>query len=266
VVFDNMDELSAFHGASPHLAALEAELLDLADIVFTGGASLYEAKKGRHDNVFCFPSSVDTAHFQRARQTQDEPKDQAELPTPRIGFFGVVDERLDVALLADVAAARPDWTFVMIGPVVKIDPESLPRTANIQWLGLKSYVDLPAYLAGWDVAIMPFARNEATRYISPTKTPEYLAAGVPVVSTSIQDVVRPYGDLGLVDIADHPQDFIDALERALSPAPASWLEKVDAKLATMSWNRTWGQMNTAIQRSIAAKTSQQSKIRSEALV
>ena len=105
---------------------------------------------------------------------------------------------MDFELLSGVARARPGWSFVMLGPVVKIDEESLPRAANIHYLGSKSYAELPRYASGWDVALLPFARNESTEFISPTKTPEYLAAGLPVVSTSIRDVVRPYQELGLV--------------------------------------------------------------------
>ncbi len=182
VVYDCMDELSAFRFAPPDLKARENELLQRADVVFTGGHSLYEANAARHDNIHPFPSSVDVAHFHQARaETVSEPSDQAKIPHPRLGFYGVIDERMDLGLIASVAAARADWQIVMIGPVVKIDPDALPRGPNIHYLGGKDYSALPAYLAGWDVALLPFAINEATRFISPTKTPEYLAAGRPVV-------------------------------------------------------------------------------------
>jgi len=246
VVYDCMDELSAFRGAPPALLQREVELLQRADVVFTGGQSLYEAKKDRHPNVHAFPSSVDVAHFATARRPLPEPADQASIPHPRLGFFGVVDERMDLELLAAVADARPDWQLVILGPVVKIDPASLPRRPNLHFLGGKRYTELPTYLASWDVALMPFARNESTRFISPTKTPEYLAAGKPVVSTSIRDVVRPYGDLGLVHIADAPEDFVRACEVALTEDRSTWLPRVDAHLASMSWDSTWAGMKALL--------------------
>ena len=246
-VFDCMDELSAFKGASPEMKACEAELLERADLVFTGGQSLYEAKRDRHPRVYAFPSSIDATHFAQARAIADEPADQAAIPHPRLGFFGVIDERFDVELLDGVAEARPDWQMVMIGPVVKVDPESLPRRANIHYLGMKSYGELPAYLAGWDVALLLFARNESTRFISPTKTPEYLAAGRPVVSTSIRDVVRPYGERGLVRIADTVEEFTAAAEAAMKEDTAARTSEVDAFLAQTSWDQTWSRMNELIE-------------------
>src|SRR6266404_7449937 len=203
-VFDAMDELSKFKFAPVHLLELEQELIDRADIVFTGGSSLYEAKKDRHSNVHCFPSSVDRAHFAKARAHQFDPADQEDLPKPRLGFYGVIDERFDTELLDEVATLRPDWSFVMVGPIVKISEDDLPKRPNIHYLGGKTYDQLPAYLSGWDVALMPFAMNESTQFISPTKTPEYLAGGKPVVSTPIRDVVRHYGQLGGVKIASTP--------------------------------------------------------------
>jgi UDP-galactopyranose mutase len=180
VVYDCMDELANFKNAPPQLLALEQRLLDQADIVFTGGHSLYEAKRDRHANIHPFPSSVDVAHFAAARSAGNEPADQAALPRPRFGFYGVVDERMDLNLLDTLAAARPDWSIVIVGPVVKISEDELPRRANLHYLGGRDYAALPDYLRGWDVALMPFAINESTRFISPTKTPEYLAAGRPV--------------------------------------------------------------------------------------
>jgi UDP-galactopyranose mutase len=248
IVYDCMDELSLFKHAPKELVDNERELFRIADLVFTGGQSLYEAKKDLHQNVYAFPSSIDFAHFSHARRIakgSHEAPDQAEIPHPRMGYCGVIDERLDLELLAGVADARPDWHLIMIGPIVKIDPESLPKRPNIHYLGPKQYNDLPQYLAGWDVAMMPFALNDSTRFISPTKTPEYLAAGKTVVSTSIRDVVRPYGEMGLVEIADTVADFIRAAaksgmdERTLSE---EWLSKVDAFLAQTSWDKTWAQM------------------------
>jgi UDP-galactopyranose mutase len=246
IVFDCMDELSAFQGAPPELLKLEAELLKRADLVFTGGQSLYEAKRGRHRRVYAFPSSVDVPHFLSARQGKTDPPDQANLPHPRLGFFGVVDERMDLNLLDAIASARPQWQLIILGPCVKIDPATLPRRANIHYLGMKKYEELPAYLSGWNVALLPFAKNDSTKFISPTKTPEYLAAGRPVVSTSVRDVVRPYGEQALVFIADSPGEFIHAIEQALAPPELGWRERVDRMLSDMSWDRTWREMSALI--------------------
>src|SRR5579871_3932480 len=227
VVYDCMDELSAFKNAPAALRDYERELFEQASLVFTGGQSLYEAKRAQHPDVHAFPSSVDVRHFAQARVLQPEPDSQAQIPHPRIGYCGVIDERMDLDLIAGVADARPHWQLVMVGPVVKIDQASLPRNPNIHYLGARDYKELPKYLAGWDAAMLPFARNESTRFISPTKTPEYLAAGKPSVSTSIRDVVRPYGEMGLVEIADSANDFVAALERALETDRTTWQTKVD---------------------------------------
>ena len=252
-VYDCMDELANFKGAPSRLGQLERELLGRADLVFTGGYSLYEHKRPHHPRVHPFPSSVDVPHFATARHCPQDPADQAALRHPRLGFFGVIDERMDLELLAAVAAARPDWQLVMLGPVVKIDPASLPRRFNIHWLGGKSYAELPRYIAGWDVALLPFACNDATRFISPTKTPEYLAAGKPVVSTPIRDVIRPYGDMGLVAIAATPAQFITAIESALrDPTPARQ-QQADSWLSHLSWDRTWADMHTLITEAAATK-------------
>lgn len=241
-VYDCMDELSGFAGAPPGLREREAELLLSADLVTTGGQTLYESKRHLHPNVHPFPSSVDVEHFALARNPQPDPADQQGVPHPRLGFFGVIDERMDLDLLRGVAAARPDWHLVILGPVVKISESQLPRAANIHYLGGKSYTDLPAYIAGWDVALLPFAHNGATRFISPTKTPEYLAAGRPVVSTSIRDVVRPYGARGLVRIADSVDEFVNAIDAALQDSRPERLLEVDAFLAQTSWDGTWTRM------------------------
>ena len=247
VIYDCMDELSAFQGAPPALREREKQLFAMADMVFTGGQTLYEAKREQHPDVHAFPSSVDVAHFGQARQPKPDPADQAAIPHPRIGYCGVIDERMDLDLIASVAEARPDWHLVMVGPVVKIDPAALPRMSNIHYLGPKTYKELPGYLSGWDVAMLPFARNESTKFISPTKTPEYLAAGKPSISTSIRDVVRPYGQLGLVEIADQPEDFIAAVERALATDRGEWLKRVDELLAQNSWDATWQRMFKLLQ-------------------
>ncbi len=244
-VYDCMDELANFKYAPPELLPLESELLERADLVFTGGYSLFEAKRERHPAVHPFPSSVDQAHFGRARAPGPVPSDQDGLTGPLFGFFGVVDERMDINLLRALADGRPDWNFIVVGPVVKIDPAELPQRSNIRYLGGKSYDELPDYLRGWDVALMPFAINEATRFISPTKTPEYLTAGRPVVSTPIVDVVRNYGEVDAVRIAGTPDEFLIQCEIALEMSrekTGKWLPDVDDLLSQTSWDRTYAEM------------------------
>lgn len=254
VVYDCMDELSAFRFAPPELVELERELLNAADVMFTGGYSLFEAKRNRHSNIYPFPSSIDPAHFLKARADVADPEDQRDLPRPRLGFYGVIDERFDIDLLGQLADLRPDWQLVMVGPVVKIDPADLPRRPNVHYLGSKNYADLPAYLAGWDVALMPFAINESTRFISPTKTPEYLCAGRPVVSTPIRDVERHYGGIEGVKIASGADAFARACDEALelSRAGGDWLAETDLHLADLSWDKTQARMAALIAAAIDA--------------
>jgi UDP-galactopyranose mutase len=251
VIYDCMDELSAFKGAPAVLKQREAALMRMASLVLTGGHSLYEAKRAQHHNIHPFPSSVDVKHFAQARTRVGDPPDQADIPHPRLGFFGVIDERMNLELLRGVAAARPDWHLIMLGPVVKIDPASLPTAPNLHYLGGKSYDELPAYVAGWDVALLPFALNDATRFISPTKTPEYMAAGKPVVSTSIRDVVRPYGQRGLVRIADDPASFVRACEAAMAEDATARLTSADAFLRQMSWDGTWSRIQVLVEAALA---------------
>lgn len=244
VLFDCMDELSLFKNAPQTLLDLEQELLERAHVVFTGGVSLYQAKKHRHHNIHPFPSSIDYDHFASARKGFADPEDQKHIPHPRIGFYGVLDERLDIDLLEKMSILKPEWSFVVIGPVVKIDPETLPQRNNIFYLGKKDYEELPRYLSGWDCAMMPFALNESTRFISPTKTPEFLAAGKPVVSTAINDVIHPYEDEGLARIASGPQDFVGKIEEAMreKKEDASWTSRVDKFLLRNSWDKTFGRI------------------------
>jgi glycosyltransferase involved in cell wall biosynthesis len=254
VVYDCMDELSLFRGAPAEMVEREGELIDRADIVFTGGTSLYEAKRSRTSNVHCFPSAVDADHFRQARTKSADPDDQAAIPHLRLGFAGVIDERMDIELLRTLASLRPDWRLVLIGPIVKIDPANLPQLPNIHYLGAKPYADLPKYMAGWDVGLLPFALNESTRYISPTKTPEYLAAGLPVVSTPIRDVVAPYGVAELALIGMTGEDFVNAVESLLARSHGehrNWLKRVDGFLSTISWDRTFERMSALISQSIA---------------
>lgn len=257
VVYDCMDELANFRFAPPELLPLESELIGRADLVFTGGYSLYEAKRDRHSRVHAFPSAVDGSHFARARQGANDPSDQQQIARPRFGFYGVIDERIDLELLAAVADARPDWSLVMVGPVVKIGEDDLPRRANIHYLGGKDYAELPDYLSGWDAALMPFAINDATKFISPTKTPEYLAAGRPVVSTPITDVIRHYGEVEGVFIASEAETFIAACEQAyVLSVQGGWLEQADKALATMDWDRTVAGMWRLVEERIAASQEQ----------
>jgi glycosyltransferase involved in cell wall biosynthesis len=255
-VYDCMDQLSGFRGAPPGLTAAESELFGVADLVFTGGQSLYESKQSRHHSVHLFPSSIDTTHFGKARESQSDPQDQAIIPHPRIGYCGVIDERMDLDLLRGIAVLRPDWHLVMVGPVVKITQQDLPTAENIHYLGSKKYQELPTYMAGWDIGMLPFASNESTRFISPTKTPEYLAAGLPSVSTPITDVVRPYGNSGLVEIASDAESFVSAVDRLLSRDRGNEeqrLSTVGAFLARSSWDRTFTEMERLIMRVASGK-------------
>lgn len=241
VAYDCMDELTAFKDAPRQLRQRESALLKRAAIVFTGGPSLYEAKRDLHSHVICLPSAVDAEHFDPTRlqpgsHATEADRLQGDLPRPLLGFFGVIDERLDASLIAAIADARPEWSIAMVGPVVKIDPASLPQRPNLHWLGMQPYERLPYLLAGWDVALMPFARNESTRFISPTKTLEYMAGGKPVVSTPITDVVSLYGDA--VELADEPQEFVLACERVLAETPAARAQRA-AAMADCVVRHTW---------------------------
>jgi glycosyltransferase involved in cell wall biosynthesis len=255
-VYDCMDELSAFKNAPKELTMLERKLMRKADLVFTGGHSLYEAKKQQHANIHPFPSSIDKVHFGKARKIKQQPADQQGIEGVKLGFYGVIDERFDIDLIKGIADARPDWQIILIGPVVKIDAASLPRNPNIHYMGQKSYQELPGYLSGWDVALIPFAINESTRFISPTKTPEYMSAGIPVVSTPIKDVVSPYGQKKLVHIAHTADDFVKAIEQELNnEKKAEWLLKADTFLANKSWDQTVDDMFHLIKKHLNSNLS-----------
>jgi glycosyltransferase involved in cell wall biosynthesis len=259
IVYDCMDELSLFMGAPPELLSWEAALLECADVMFTGGPSLFRAKQALHPNVHCFPSSVDASHFTVARpgdNSTDEAEDQVGLPRPRLGYYGVIDERLDLELVHFIAQARPDWQIVLVGPVVKIDPAMLPQRQNIHYFGQRSYQDLPRYLVGWDVCLLPFARNDATRFISPTKTLEYMAAERPIVSTPITDVAEPYGDI--VYLGGTPDEFLSACEAALAAGVedrnhrAARMRQV---LAGTSWDVTVSAMEKLLADAVGKKAA-----------
>jgi UDP-galactopyranose mutase len=226
----------------------------MADIVFTGGPSLYAAKKHHHPHVHCFPSSVDARHFSAAADHQiAEAADQQAIPHPRLGYFGVVDERIDLAILESLAVSHPEWQIVVVGPVVKIDPATLPRHPNLHYPGQRDYRSLPSYITGWDVCLMPFARNAATRFISPTKTLEYMAAGKMIASTPIADVAGPYADI--VFLGDTPEQFVRACEQVLDLAPEQVEERRELMrkvLRRTSWDRTAERMRDLIARAVKA--------------
>jgi len=256
VVYDCMDELSLFLGAPAELLSREAALIECADVMFTGGPSLFRAKQTRHSNVHCFSSSVDAAHFRVRQRGVEDAEDQVAIPHPRLGFYGVIDERLDLPLIDFIAEARPQWQIVLVGPVVKIDPASLPRRDNIHYFGQRTYEELPRYLAGWDVCLLPFARNDATRFISPTKTLEYMAAELPIVSTPITDVAEPYGDI--VYLGDTPTEFLAACEAALESGPeerASRTARMRRVLAGTSWDVTASAMEKLLAAAVVKKTA-----------
>jgi glycosyltransferase involved in cell wall biosynthesis len=249
IVYDCMDELSLFKNPPPSLLEREQALLDKADIVFTGGPSLYKAKKDRHPNVHCFSSSVDASHFRQALNRNIAHAQQSTLPHPRLGFYGVIDERFDTQLVSDIADAHPDWQIVLVGPVSgKIEPESLPRQPNIHYMGQQSYNDLPKFLAAWDVCIMPFAINDSTRFISPTKSLEYMAAELPIVSTPVTDVVDAHSDV--VEIGATSAEFISACEKVLNMSDTAMLARIRAmreKLSRTSWDATAESMRSLMQ-------------------
>ncbi|MFM6975360.1 MAG: glycosyltransferase [Sphingobacteriaceae bacterium] len=239
IVYDCMDELSAFKFAPANIKNLERKLFKIADLVFTGGETLYRAKKHAHDNIYPFPSSIDKTHFAKSRSKKV--KTFSLISGIKLGYYGVIDERFDIGLIKEMAENRPNWKFSLVGPVVKIDPESLPKLPNIHYLGAKTYNELPKHLAEWDIALIPFLLNESTRFISPTKTPEYLAGGKPVISTPIQDVIYPYGINGLVKIGKNAADFIQAAEELYAMTSAehkTWLASVDRFLMQLSWEKT----------------------------
>jgi glycosyltransferase involved in cell wall biosynthesis len=260
VVYDCMDELAAFKDAPKQLRQREAALLRCAQLVLAGGPSLFEAKKALHRNVLCLPSAVEAQHYapQFATSKIDlmlkAEQVQGRIPGPRLGFFGVIDERLDTELLAAVADAETDWQVVMVGPVVKIAPERLPQRPNIHWLGQQPYQLLPQLVADWDVCLLPFALNESTRFISPTKTLEYMAAEKPIVSTPVHDVVAMYGDV--VRIGRDATSFVEACRWALSETPYKRAERIAEMLATVarfSWDNSARCVHEAIEKVIATR-------------
>ncbi len=260
VVYDCMDELSAFKNAPRQLRQRETALLKTADLVFTGGPSLFEAKRHLHESVHCLPSSVDAAHYANLDAGSDAAHEavrlQGDVPGPRLGFFGVIDERLDIDLVDALARAHPEWQIVMVGPIVKIDPDRLPRHPNLHWLGMQPYAVLPHLMAGWDVCLMPFALNESTRFISPTKTLEYFAGGKPVVSTAVPDVVSLHAAVARI-AADHAE-FIALCESALADDSASAARlrvAMDTTVRGSSWDRAAERMKDLIEAALEAEAA-----------
>lgn len=249
VVYDCMDELSLFKGAPSKLIEQEKYLMSNADIVFTGGKSLYESKSQHHSNVHCFPSSVDQKHFEKALNGIAIPNDLASINGPVVGYFGVIDERIDLDMINEVALLKPDVSFVMLGPLAKISDEDLPRQQNIHYLGMKDYAQLPAYLKGFSIAMMPFALNDATKYISPTKTLEYMAAAKPIISTAIKDVVRDYKSC--VKIVATAEEFATAIDTILSEMPDVFMKyEYTEILKNTSWDATANKMKTLLKTAV----------------
>ena len=249
IVYDCMDELSQFKDAPPELVRREADLMQAADVVFTGGIELFEKKSKQHPNVHFFGCAVEYDHFAQAQQDGPLPDDLAAIDGPRVGWFGVVDERVDYDLLREAARLRPDVHFVLVGPVVKVDPTSLPQSPNLHWLGGRDYKDLPLYCRGYDVCMMCFTLNEATEFINPTKALEYLATGKPVVSTAVKDVVRQYADT--VAIARSPEEFVQRIDDALAGKQKGMVERGIEKARDASWENTVGAMQRIIDEALA---------------
>jgi len=258
-VYDCMDELSKFRGAPPEIIERERALLRVADVVFTGGRKMWESKSPHNDNCHFYGCGVDVEHFGSVRADGAPVADDiASIPAPRLGYVGVVDERMDYGLVRQAAEARPDWHFVFVGPVCKVDEADLPRRPNIHWVGGRKYEELPRYLAGFDVCLMPFALNESTEYINPTKALEYLATGLPVVSTPVADVVRNFGEA--VAIAESPGQFVIECERALTlPDP----ERRDRGLE-MAAQQTWERIVDALEGHVLDALAQKGTMRDDA--
>jgi UDP-galactopyranose mutase len=249
MVYDVMDELANFKFAPPHLKENEKRLLTQSALVFTGGASMYEAKKHLNPNTHLFASGVDGKHYASACDPETKtPEWMDAIPSPRAAYIGVIDERLDYDLIAQMADAYPHIHFLMCGPVVKVDPAQLPQRPNLHYPGQQTYADLPRILKGSDICLMPFAQNDATRFISPTKTLEYMATHRPIVSTSIPDVVRFYSDI--VYLADTAEQFVQQIAAALDePAQerARKQRREDKILAEQAWDAIADSMETLMQ-------------------
>ena len=252
VIYDAMDELSQFSGAPRALIDNEARLMEYADVVFTGGYELSLKKKQRHDNVQFFGCGVEFDHFAQAQDPSTIiPPDIDFMARPILGWFGVVDERVDYNLVGEMARMKPGWSFAMVGPVVKVDPNLLPHFPNLYFLGGRDYSVLPNYCRAFDICMMPFALNAATEYINPTKALEYFATGRPVISTPVKDVVRQHGDL--VEIVKTPAEFVRAAERLLGDPPRDRIERAVEKARRSSWESVVQNMQDLIKEAIGKK-------------
>jgi hypothetical protein len=243
VVYDCMEDLASARFAPAELAVREKALMAMADVVLTGGPSLHEAREGRHPNLHCLPNAVDAAHFAPANLDGDDVESAVAdelhrgMPHPRLGFFGAIDERLDLELVAALADQRPDWQIVMVGPVVAIASTTLPQRPNIRWVGLQRHEALPHLMSHWDVCLLPLALDESTRFASPASTLEYLAGGKPVISTPIRDVISLHG--AAVHIAKDAGQFVAAIEDLLdepAPARAERRARAQALVDAHSWD------------------------------
>ena len=252
VVYDCMDELANFRFAPSDLRAREAALMAAADVVFTGGYQLFTRKRRHHRNVHLYGCGVDLAHYAEARNPATLiPADVASLPGPVLGYFGVVDERLDYALIEALADAFRNGSVVIIGPCAKVDPATLPRRANLHWLGQRAYADLPAYTKAFDVCLMPFALNDATENINPTKTLEYMAAGKPVVSTAVADVVRHFSPI--VAVGHTHEEFIALANDACSYPDETLIARGIKRAESATWDAIVDAMREHVAAAVRAK-------------
>src|SRR5581483_2571840 len=251
IVYDCMDELSLFRGAAPELVQRERELLRVADVVFAGGPKIWRAKRKLNRNCFCYGCGVDAEHFGRARDPKlVVAKELTDVPRPVFGYIGVVDERIDYDLLAKLADSTKG-SIAMVGPSTKIDIRDLPRRNNLHWIGGRQYTDLPSYAKAFDVCIMPFAMNEATRFINPTKALEYMATGRPIVSTPVEDVIAQFNDV--ITIADGEATFAEACARAAAQPEVWRIEQGLALAALSSWDSIVARLEQRIAEALCSR-------------
>ncbi|MBN1593755.1 MAG: glycosyltransferase [Candidatus Coatesbacteria bacterium] len=235
VVYDIMDEHSAFGFARRETMELERRLLESADVVFAGTNALAERKAEFAPDIKYYPCGVEFDHFSSALGgSLPVPAALSEVEGPVIGYFGAVDDRLDFDMIFAVARAYPEWNFLLAGPWLSSRQRSeLETTGNIILPGLVDYSELPAYLARFDVAILPFVLNKLTLHIHPTKALEYLASRTPVISTAIPDVVKFYS--GIIDIVSTADEFASAVERALEKPNEDAIERGFELARSSSW-------------------------------
>ncbi|HSU55816.1 MAG TPA: glycosyltransferase [Candidatus Dormibacteraeota bacterium] len=253
-VYDCMDELSRFRCAPPEMSVREAKLLALADVVFTGGRKLWESKRRHHENCHFYGCGVDVAHFGKALKPETPIATQLEsLSKPVLGYFGVVDERLDYDLIARLADANPEWSVAIVGPVLKVEEASLPRRANLHWLGGQPYADLPSFCKGFNICLMPFALNEATEFINPTKALEYMATGRPIISSAVPDVVANFGEV--VHVADDVEEFISLCRKATARPDAERTRRGLAKARENTWERIVSELEGHVEEALKTRVA-----------